>query len=415
MKLNFKIGDQITNSVGIIEFIESVSTDEWHSMGRWKCFCGTMFVAANTRIKCCIIKSCGCIKLIYKQNKIKIENQKKERIQNKTWSSDNIYLYRLWAHIKNKCYNKNDSGFCFYGEKGIVICDIWKNNSKQFINDILLNLGHRPTIKHQLDRIDVRGNYELSNIRWATPKENSRNKSNNVLITINNETKTLAEWSELSGVTRNTISARYKRGCVEEKILKPIIKKINKPNNSYLSNIFYFIIRRCYDKESSSFINYGAKGISIYPQWKNDFKEFEKYILENLGNRPTDKHQLDRYPNKYGNYEPGNLRWATVKENGRNKTNNRLITINGIQKTLMEWSEVSGINKATISNRIKYNWPESEILSPIVKKKISDKDILIIREDVKNGAKMGVVAKKYGVWHAVITDIIHCRGAYEKK
>ncbi len=402
-RLSFKPGDKITNSVGVLEFVEDVIFDnpkKKQSYGQWKCFCGKLFVIANWVINTHTTKSCGCWEIKCQQNKIKDPNT--------------IYLYLLWGHINNRSYDKDYPGLSSYDRNKITIYDDWKFDSNKFINDILLEIGHRTTPKHQLDRINVRGNYEPGNIRWATAKENCRNKTNNVFITINNETKTLIEWSELSGISGNTIIARQKRGWIEQKLLDPI-KILKKSGALYLYGIFNNIKCRCYNKNSLSFVNYGAKGIEIYSEWKDNFKEFEKYIFENLGHRPTDKHQLDRYPNKYGNYEPGNLRWATSEENNRNKTNNKLIIINGIEKTLMEWSEISGIRRGTISDRVENNWPESEILSPSIKKKISDSDVDIIREDVKNGSKMGAIAKKYGVRHAVIADVIHCRGAYEKK
>ena len=66
------------------------------------------------------------------------------------------------------------------------------------------------------------------------------------------------------------------------------------------------------------FHRYGGRGITIYPEWRHSFPTFLKYIEENLGPRPKSK-SLDRYPNCDGNYEPGNLRWATPKEQNLNK------------------------------------------------------------------------------------------------
>lgn len=60
------------------------------------------------------------------------------------------------------------------------------------------------------------------------------------------------------------------------------------------------------------------------------------------GHVPTSKHEIDRYPNPYGNYEPGNTRWATRRENMRNLRTNRLITIDGVTHCLVEWMELSG-------------------------------------------------------------------------
>ena len=81
------------------------------------------------------------------------------------------YLYNTWYKIKQRCCDKTNPSYKNYGGRGITICDGWKNSFQTFLNDV----GDRP-IGTSLDRINNQGDYEPSNCRWATPKEQSRNR-----------------------------------------------------------------------------------------------------------------------------------------------------------------------------------------------------------------------------------------------
>lgn len=109
-------------------------------------------------------------------------------------------------------------------------------------------------------------------------------------------------------------------------------------------NAWRCAIRRCYDPTDRSYANYGGRGISVCQEWRDSFYLFLQYI----GRRPSKWHSLDRWPDQNGNYEPGNVRWATVKEQVRNTRQNHLITVDGETKTLAEWSELTGIDKNTL-------------------------------------------------------------------
>lgn len=106
-----------------------------------------------------------------------------------------------------------------YGGRGIAVCERWLNSPQAFLDD----MGMKPTPKHEIDRIDNDGNYEPGNCRWATRKENDRNRRNNRLLTLNGETLTLAEWAEHSGVPDDTLRHRLGVGwSVERAILTPV-------------------------------------------------------------------------------------------------------------------------------------------------------------------------------------------------
>lgn len=108
------------------------------------------------------------------------------------------------------------------------------------------------------------------------------------------------------------------------------------------------IIQRCENRNCRSFKNYGARGINICPEWRNDYTKFLDYV----GRRPTLDHTIERIDND-GNYEPGNVRWATRLEQSRNRRVNRIITHDGKTKCLTAWAELLGVTYQTLQKRLK--------------------------------------------------------------
>jgi len=85
--------------------------------------------------------------------------------------------YHVWKNIKDRCFNNKNNAYKNYGERGITMCDSWRDSFVNFIND----MGFCPDPKMQIDRINNNGNYEPSNCRWVTQTQNARNKRSNVL------------------------------------------------------------------------------------------------------------------------------------------------------------------------------------------------------------------------------------------
>lgn len=132
-------------------------------------------------------------------------------------------------------------------------------------------------------------------------------------------------------------------------------------SRTYLFVIWSNMKARCYYKRDPFYHAYGGRGISVFSAWISDFSLFKKYILETLGDRPKGC-TLDRIDNS-GNYEPGNLRWASTKQQARNRHNNVIIDIDGRSVTIAEASEITGIGRGTIEQRLKRGWSLDVALS----------------------------------------------------
>ncbi len=123
-------------------------------------------------------------------------------------------------------------------------------------------------------------------------------------------------------------------------------------------NTWKSMIERCYNTSHKFYPIYGGRGITVHESWKLSYDSF----TSDMGIRPEGK-SLDRI-NSDGNYCPNNCRWATQKEQCRNRRVNRRISINGTSKTIAEWTELSGLSDGTIDQRIKRGWSEDRLLIP---------------------------------------------------
>lgn len=139
---------------------------------------------------------------------------------------------------------------------------------------------------------------------------------------------------------------------------------------------------RCFSKGNAGYPRYGAAGITMCDRWKNDFYAF----VEDMGKRPSKAHSIDRFPNKAGNYEPGNCRWATRAEQMRNTRYTRLITHDGVTLCLLDWATRLGFHPSSIANRLDRGLSIKQALS---KQRYNGrfKHNRIARE---NGGKVGV-------------------------
>jgi hypothetical protein len=122
-----------------------------------RCSCGEVRRNAATALKRGNCISCGCAR--------------KDRLT--THGLSRTPLYGIWVAMRSRCYQESSGPYEHYGAKGITVCEEWNSSFERFA----AYMGPRPSAKHSIDRIDVHGNYEPGNCRWATITQQNRNKT----------------------------------------------------------------------------------------------------------------------------------------------------------------------------------------------------------------------------------------------
>lgn len=122
--------------------------------------------------------------------------------------------YIIWRQLRSRCLRPGNAAYSDYGGRGITVCERWSK-----FENFLVDMGRRPSRDHSLDRRDNDGGYCKENCRWATRSEQARNTRRNHWITFRGESRILAEWAEITGIDRDTITARFKYGWSIERTL----------------------------------------------------------------------------------------------------------------------------------------------------------------------------------------------------
>jgi len=188
-----------------------------------KCDCGNEKVVRGHSLKTGNTTSCGCQqRLIASKTMTDYNKDVEHHTFYRTHNHTNTRLYHTYSSMKERCYNPNVKSYIRYGGRGIKMCDEWLNDPAAFF-EWAEKSGYKENLT--IDRIDNNGNYEPSNCRWATYKEQGNNKCNNHNETMNGVTKTVAEWADLYGINKNIIYGRLKKGLdIFSALTKPVRK-----------------------------------------------------------------------------------------------------------------------------------------------------------------------------------------------
>lgn len=200
MKSDPRLIDLTGRRYGILTVISRETNDKCGNR-RWLCRCACGVKKAIHASNLPRIQSCGCLKAKLNGDKHRTHGQ----------SKTDIYL--IWQAMINRCERPETDSYPRYGGRGIRVCDRWRSSFEDFKSD----MGWRP-FGTSLERKNRDGNYEPSNCKWATAKEQGRNKSNNALITAFGQTRCLTEWAEVRKFPYSTLKKRYLRGIRGEEI-----------------------------------------------------------------------------------------------------------------------------------------------------------------------------------------------------
>lgn len=178
-------------------------------------------------------------------------------------------------------------------------------------------------------------------------------------------------------------------------------------------SVWRSMINRCTNPRVACFGRYGGRGIAVCPEWRHSFETF----LDDMGERPAGL-SIERRDND-GDYCKANCRWATLKEQGRNKRSNCMLEVDGVSRPLSEWAELRGIDYFTLRSRIKRGWRTVDLFSPpmagghyssastargerLPQSKLNASQVLAIRTDLR---ATRAIAADYGVSQTAVLDI----------
>jgi len=185
---------------------------------RWlcRCECGRYRTYVSTNLRRGLVRDCGCNRGALISKKMKRHGLTKTP------------LYVIWTGMMDRCFNPKNYSFSHYGGRGITVCERW-----QTLDNFISDMGPRPE-GMSIDRINNDGPYSPENCRWATNKEQGRNRRDNRNVTIDGRTLTVTGWAEVMGIKYPTVRQRLRKGWSVEKALtlpaQPRRKRLPSPD-----------------------------------------------------------------------------------------------------------------------------------------------------------------------------------------
>lgn len=166
---------------------------------------------------------------------------------------------------------------------------------------------------------------------------------------------------ETEGHTRNLRRGHKQScGCLVSETTTALNYKHGKTGTP-LFRVWMHMIQRCYHVTHKSYPDYGQRGITVHQDWRDDFEAFEQYVSA-LPHCGEEGRSLDRINND-GNYEPGNIRWATGREQQNNRRSTTMLTLHGETKPLADWCRILDLRVGLVHNRLHRGWPVERALT----------------------------------------------------
>lgn len=258
--MDIKVGDRF-GKLTIIKskgFIYSGKSKTKRELWECDCDCGTKgFITRDFNLKRGDTKSCGCIR--------------KEMMKEKMTKHNGSFtkLYQVWFKIKERCNNKNNKDYRYYGELGIHIYDEW-NNSFESFRDWAINNGYEDGLT--IERTDVYSDYTPSNCCWIPLKEQKYNKRNSIYVNYKNEKINLLKYCDDNNLNYYTIKNRiFKYGWDVEKAIE-LKKYENRIKKVICENVLFDSVKECseYYKINKNTMRSWLNGQNKMPlEWKN--------------------------------------------------------------------------------------------------------------------------------------------------
>ncbi len=201
-------------TIGPRFMLPSPNVKDSRSMQVCQCDCGNVVLLQCNHLVCQHTKSCGCLRPTYCRAVYTEHGMTK--------SSE----YRIWCQIRNRCQSEKNQAYPNYGGRGIKVCDRWSSTGIGFLN-FYADMGPRPSADHSIDRIDNNGNYCPENCRWATRKEQARNRKSNNLVRYKDRIQCVTAWAEEYGISEYRLSTRLKQGMPIEDAIASLRTKGN--------------------------------------------------------------------------------------------------------------------------------------------------------------------------------------------
>lgn len=189
---------------GRLTAIRRVENDK-HGHAQWECLCecGNTAIVLKSSLTSGKTKSCGCYYKDTRKTSAATHNQSKTR------------LFRVWANMHQRCENPNNKDWKYYGGKDVKVCEEW--TTFEGFSKWALNNGYREDLT--IDRISVDEGYSPNNCRWTSMKVQMNNTTRNHYITMNGETKSVAEWGRERKIPYSTLMYRLSHGWTNERVL----------------------------------------------------------------------------------------------------------------------------------------------------------------------------------------------------